>query len=602
MVQATEPISIVITGSRIPVPQEQNQGTTYIIHREQIEQINPRSVSQLLQSVPGLYIENASTGSRTNTVYLRGAEPNYTLVLINGVKVNDPSNSRGGAYDFSLLDVNSIERIEVVKGSYSSIYGSDAMAGVINIITRRPRSDFNAALRAELGSRAFRNTSVQASQRLGKGSFSLGASYKDEGKQVDDGEYTEKSFVAKGDLKLNNDSKVYFSGLYQNANSQSFPDDSGGSEYAIIQSLDKTDSVQQNYTVGFEHRIEPLSMVKINYGEFQNTENFNSPGIFGAIPAYNTDADYKRHDLQVSYSNSFSGLLEMNVGMEFENEDASSKGVLDPFGFNISTDFGLDRTLYAVFAETRYHIRPDLRINAGLRNDVSKQYTDRLSPRIGLQYQPNNTTYYINWSEGYKLPSFFALAHPLVGNPDFKPESNESYEIGMRHKLPTMIDLDVAAFQNTYYDLIDFGDSFVLVQRGEVQTKGVELILKKHYFNNIDWQASYTTTRFNIKNSTNTLLKRPEWLASVRLSWTQSTQLNITANANFVGPIEDYAVPTGQRTLDSYLKLDTSFNWKWRDNWNIQLAIDNILNAQYQQSIGIDAPGIGVRLAVSAVI
>ncbi|WP_455204578.1 TonB-dependent receptor, partial [Kaarinaea lacus] len=124
-----QPLVIVITGSNIPASEDQNSGITTVVSKEEIEQLNVRSVSQLLNSLPGFHVENSSSAGSVNAVYLRGAEPNYTAVLINGIKVNDPTNSRGGAFDFSLLDINTVERVEVVKGPVSSLYGSDAMAG-----------------------------------------------------------------------------------------------------------------------------------------------------------------------------------------------------------------------------------------------------------------------------------------------------------------------------------------------------------------------------------------------------------------------------------------------------------------------------------------
>jgi len=594
------PIVITITGTHLPVSQQQETGSSYVINRQQIERLNARSVSQLLQTLPGLYVENDSSKGSINTVYFRGAEPNYVLVLIDGVKVNDPSNSRGGAFNFSLLNVSTIERIEIVKGSYSSVYGSDAMAGVINIVTRKTNLESTASVRAEVGSRSLRNISVQSSIQNGDARFTLGASYYDDGEQVNEGKFVEKSVVANGDLDWTSQTKLSINAFHQNANSRAFPDDSGGDKYAVIRSQDESDSVQQNITLALSHQIHPNRSVNATVGFFQSTEAFASPGIYNTtIPAYDSDSDYKRHKAELIFTSEISSKFDASIGASVEREDATSKGSIYLTTFNVPTDFKLDRSLHAVFAEARYRFTSDIQVNAGLRDDIPKEFNDRVSPRIEISIAKNKTIYNASWSEGYKLPSFFALAHPIVGNPDFKPETSESYELGIQHKFTHALEANLAVFRHTYFDLIDFDNSGVLVQRSSVQIKGVELNARQHYANKVDLEASYTATHFSIKNSANTLLKRPEWKASIRVNWAIMPTLNLAGNANYIGPIEDFAFPTGQRTLDSYLRVNASMNWQWYRQWRLQLAVDNVLDKKYQQTIGTDAPGLGVRVAIT---
>jgi vitamin B12 transporter len=125
------------TGAYSPVAVGDLTATTDILDRDRIEVLNKRTVAQLLKTVPGVLVEELGGPGGLTAVSIRGGESNFTLVLLDGVAVNDPTNTRGGGFDFSRLNPASVERIEIVRGSQSAIYGSDALAGVINIITRR---------------------------------------------------------------------------------------------------------------------------------------------------------------------------------------------------------------------------------------------------------------------------------------------------------------------------------------------------------------------------------------------------------------------------------------------------------------------------------
>ena len=128
---ALEPV--IVTATVAPTPLDQTTAPVTIISREQIAAQQATSVTELLRQVPGVHIDQAGARGGISSVYVRGSDPNFTVVLIDGVKVNDPTNSRGGSFDFSTLSTDNIERIEIVRGPLSAVYGSGALSGVINI-------------------------------------------------------------------------------------------------------------------------------------------------------------------------------------------------------------------------------------------------------------------------------------------------------------------------------------------------------------------------------------------------------------------------------------------------------------------------------------
>src|SRR5215510_3985171 len=146
------PTEIVVTGSRVATPPDDVAANVTVLSREDFDLEKPTQLADILQRVAGLHVDQVGGRGGTGSLYMRGADPNYTLVLIDGVRVNDPTNARGGSFDFSTLDVADIERVEIARGPYSAVYGGDALAGVINIVTRQAaREKTTASLDAMAG-------------------------------------------------------------------------------------------------------------------------------------------------------------------------------------------------------------------------------------------------------------------------------------------------------------------------------------------------------------------------------------------------------------------------------------------------------------------
>ena len=140
---------VLVTGTF--APQLALTSSVSVLDSQQIKALNKTTVADLLKTLPGLLVEEQGGPGGLTAVSIRGGESNFTLVLVDGVAVNDPTNFRGGSFDFANLNPNTVDRIEVVRGAQSAIYGSDALAGVINIITRRVETGHSQAVYAEGG-------------------------------------------------------------------------------------------------------------------------------------------------------------------------------------------------------------------------------------------------------------------------------------------------------------------------------------------------------------------------------------------------------------------------------------------------------------------
>jgi outer membrane receptor protein involved in Fe transport len=212
------------------------------------------------------------------SIFTRGAKPNFTLVLLDGVKANDPTNTRGGSYDFSTLDMNDISRIEFVRGPASAIYGSDAVGGVINIISRRGGDHLEAGLKAEGGSFDYARVAGHISGPIGAAVGNLGLSYTDNGMPVEGSSLKSTSLDGSLGLPEIADTAVNFNGRFSSSIATSFPDSSGGPRLSVRRSLDHRD-IQES--VFGAHALRDMTgwwSMALDYGFYERGSDAVSPG------------------------------------------------------------------------------------------------------------------------------------------------------------------------------------------------------------------------------------------------------------------------------------------------------------------------------------
>src|SRR4051812_7574613 len=230
--------TIIVTATRLEAMAGANVS---VLDAATITSRNPGSIVDLLRDLPDVFVQQSGGRGSVVSLFTRGAKPNFTLVLLDGVKANDPTNTRGGSYDFSTLDLNDIERIEFVRGPASAIYGSDAVGGVINIISRRGGDHLEAALTAVGGSFGYARVAGHVSGPVGGTTANLGLSYTDNGMPVDGSTLKGTNLDAALSLPEIAGTAVSFNGRYGDSIATSFPDSSGGPRLAVRRTLDHRD-------------------------------------------------------------------------------------------------------------------------------------------------------------------------------------------------------------------------------------------------------------------------------------------------------------------------------------------------------------------------
>lgn len=601
---------IIITGAGLPTALNASPGAVTVITRDQIDAMHPRSFTDVLRNVPGIYADQSGGRGGIGSVYLRGADPNYTLILVDGVKLNDPTNSRGGSVNLSAIDVESIERIEIISGPLSSVYGSDAIAGVINIETRMGASEREIQVHGGVGSHEAYNTGV-----LVRGPFADKSGYAvqihtaDDGTSVEGNQYEDYSLTANLFGRLSHDMNVSTSLRYADTHSESFPDDSGGPVYAQIREVDQRDA--RDISIGIQLHHQPRHQVEymLKGDWFNHDETLDSPGVapgvrdpFG-IPANSSDSTYERYTLALHGRISLSDNINLGIGADLQHEQGRSDSTLIIFNVPQSDRFDLERDIHGLFVEMQYKASRQLAIHGGWRFDDPDGYGAVSSPRLGIIYHmpASKTTLKANWGEGFKLPSFFALGNPIVGNSDLRPETSASTGAGISRDFDDgKLQLGVDVFYSQYSDIIDFdaGPPPRLVNRAEVSAKGFELHAVLHTLGGVVMDSHISHTLTDIKDSDEVLRNRPEWQAGIGLRWAPRADIIVNPGFHYIGEVPDSSIPTGDVTLDSYIRTDVAMTWKARHNTDVLLSIDNIFDADYEQAAGFPAPGISGRLMV----
>ena len=593
----------LVTGSYAPLGEL--TATVSVLEQQQIQALNKRNLAQVLQTVPGLLVEQQGGPGGLTAVSIRGAESNFTLVLLDGVAVNDPTNSRGGGFDFANLNPAMVERIEVVRGAQSAIYGSDALAGVINIVTRRPKDGHQASLAAEWGEEDFENYSVAAHGAGEKWDYRLDYAYRDDGEPVPGS--TRESDNAR--LRLGwepvEGHRLELGYRYLDGDRTSYPEQSGGPEFAVIDELDVSEYRDEVYALSWRAAVNEAWVSHFSLDRFDHSEQYQSPGIFPFIevPANGADTDFRQDRIRWVNSVAISASTDINLGADYRDEQADSDGYLEYFGQIFPADYSLDRSTAGYFISADFSPGDAWLLQAAVRHDDPDGFDSQNSFSLGARYRFADTfALRANWGEAFKLPSFAALGHPLVGNPDLQPETSENWDLGLEWQSSDSLVLGATVFFNDYQDLVDFdSESFRNVNRKNIETSGAEVEANWQLNQDLNIRGQLTYTDIDVKGEDTVLTGRPDWVGSITGSWQLAANWQTVVDYRYTGEQWSSTRYSGQEEsleLDAAHRLDWVLAWTFADDWQTVLSVDNLLDEEYETSIGFPAPGRLFRLGV----
>ena len=602
-VRETEDLpNIVVTASRTNVDSAAAVQAVEIISREAIEARNPISVADLLRQLVGVnVIQQGGRGGRTDVI-IRGGEANFSVVLIDGVKVNDPTNTRGGSYDLSYLAIENIERIEIVRGPLSALYGSDALSGVINIVTAGPAT--GSAAKLEIGENGLRTASGRFGLRARQ--LGLGAQaqvYEDHGAQQG-ADYRDVQLGAKAEYQLNENLIARIYGRWVDGSSSQFPEDSGGPSYAVIEDTETRDVRESHLMIAFDASGYSETWLRFAASKYSRQEIQVSPGIapgvFSGVPPNKSETEFVREQTEVSLGTDSLAPYSIVAGATYQKESGDSVGMID-LGFPLLTDFSLRRDTVGVFAEGRYDSEK-ISLQASVRWDSPDAIDAETTGQFGIIYKDvgERTNIRLNWGQGFKAPSFFALAHPLVGNPSLRSEKAESVDVGLDYYFRDSEEkVTVSLYRARYTDLIDFDpEAFTNVNRSRVSAAGAEITLFAKVSGNLSIQAHLTYSDIDIKDSEAILRGRPQWRAGGVVTWDISERVSLAASYLALDKFWDVSIPTGGLYLDGYNRLDLSASYNLNGKLSVGVSLDNLMETAYEEAVGFPATARRGRLFV----
>ncbi len=594
-----EPVMVTVSAQAQPL--SVTPASVTVINREQIERSRAANIVELFREVPFVYMsQNGATGG-LSTATIRGGDPNFTLVMLDGIPLNDPTNILGGSFDLSSLSLDNVERIEIVRGPLSSLYGSEAMSGVINILSKRGATGPRLDLAADYGSFDSRRAEVHASGKAGILCFSGGASYKDLDEQVEQDSFSLGSAALSADAQIASRSLLTFTARYYSKQASGFPENGGGPLFSILRDPKETDGNQITLGINYLQNLKDWWRFKIDFDYTNHEEDSSSPAVLDSIPPdfNNSLPSIVSHTTFDRTRVHFSSLWEKkdlfaSVSLDYKGEDGFSNSLIAE---SFPSAFSVDRATVGGNGELGFTGKT-YTVSAGIRRDDPEGFSAEWSPRLGGSYlfSRSGTRLRTTWGEGFKLPSFFAFADPNVGNPLLKPEQSRGFDAGVEQQFGNF-SVSLTYFHNSFRDLIDFStQEFRLVNRSVAITQGAEFEAGFARSRLFSLAAHVAYLNADLKDTDEPLRDRPKWRGGIEGSWQPRAGSSLHANVLFVGNRFDFQIPVPEMNIaESYTTVNFAFSQDVSRDLKAYIRADNLFSNDFQEFVGFPNPGFAVR-------
>ena len=528
---------------------------------------------QALQGTAGLNIGNNGGPGQLTTFFMRGAESDHVLVLIDGIKVGSATS---GLLQFETIPIDQIERIEIIRGPRSSLYGSEAVGGIIQIFTRKPQQDFQPNFSLAVGSENTAEVGLGVSGRNQDAWYSLhiteenssgdnactGSSTEFAGcfaEEKDDDGYNNTSYSLRGGYQLLPslnveanllvlDSDSEFDGSFQNESEQK----------------------QRVYSVKADYSVSDTHQIRLQGGRnIDNSDNFFTGPFFRIFAS----AFESRRDL-----------------FTLENDIFFSDNAVLAFGYDLTNDVVGGSTDYVVtsrknqgyFAELQLLVKQH-EVMLSAREDDNEQYGSHRTGSIGWAYETSNAMrFYASYGSGFKAPTFNELYFPGFGNEDLEPERSISTEFGFGTG-DAQFNWTISIYKTTFDDLITFDfDTFRSQNIGSAKMRGLELMTHAQLD---EWRINVQASYMRAKNSEpgfnkgNILPRRARFSARVDID---RPYRGVDYGLTMISEGDRFDDLGNSRHLGGYTIFNARMAHQVDKHWLLQVAINNLFNKQYE--------------------
>lgn len=576
-----EPADIVVTASKTAITAEQSIASISVLDAQDIARLQLTSLTDALNYMASVQVVSSGGAGSQSDVYIRGTNSDHLLTLIDGVPVGSVSS---GNLAFQYLPIELIERIELVRGSRSSLYGADGIGGIIQIFTRRGKNSKSNQLRLTAGAGSFDSyqMSGQYDFSFKENNYTVGVS-----QQQTQG----YDFIATSGNKHGYDNLSFnFSGHSQLASgwslNHSFIRSQGNSEFDGS-FVNNTDFVEQTLSMQLAHAIGDNWQLKATLGK---SDSLSSNYLDSS---YMSQFDSHRFNLGIQSDLTINDAHILTLGADYERASLDSNTMFTQ----------TSRWNKGLFAQYQW-FGSAFDVVSSVRYDNNQNYADQLTNNLAIAYQMNNQwKFSLSYARAFKAPTFNDLYYPLEeypayfaggatssysGNINLKPESSDSFELGMQYKHDTM-NIEWNIYRMKINNLIEYITSFdelknhsygTMENVATVDIDGAEIIARDH-FNTWYWQAQASVQNPRNKETGMFLPRRSRLNAMFSIDkQIQLHHLGLTLHASshrFEGTDEQYVLP-GFMEVDVRYRLDIS------KHWQLKLSLNNIFDKKYSKA------------------
>lgn len=575
---------VVVTATRIPTALDRSPVAATVVTRKEMAERQLNTVADVLRAQAGVDVNQTGQPGGNTSVFLRGANGSHTLVLIDGVRVNRPFDN---TFNFADLLTDNVERIEILRGPQSTIYGSEALGGVINIVTKQGGGKPTGSAMIEGGSHQSWRTREAFSAKAGMFAIAADGSFF----TTDNARANSAYDTLNGSLRLGFQPSKSFSAQFLAtflSSTAGTPNDRFTND---PNDLFKTD--RQLYALTFNGQPTDWWDAKLTLSHGHERNFFNqpepNPPFFSGDYFSLIRSDRDQADLQNTFA--VGDWHKILVGGVY---DVSSAHLSAPPFFGPPTDFRAAPINRAAFAQ--YEFAPHERFTAtvGGRVDSHSAFGTQETWKLGARYTTpaTETILRANVGTGFRAPSISDLYYPVFGNPALRPEKSTGWDVGAEQPfLDGKLKVGATYFHNEFKDLIN---GFPPVNVNRAKTLGLE--------NSVAWtpvpelmlRASYTWLTAEDVATGSRLDRRPEHSGNFNVNYTFLKKLNANTNVKIVGPRPDKnfsSFPATPVTNPGYVKWDLGLSYDVCKNFSVHGRLDNVLDARHEEVFGFPSLG-----------
>ncbi|WP_131482952.1 TonB-dependent receptor domain-containing protein [Marinobacter halodurans] len=555
---------IVVTPTRTAQTVDETNASVTVISREDIERSTAASIQDILRSVPGVSVTDTGGPGKQSSVFIRGSNSDHVLVLVDGMKVG---GATAGTAQLENIPLALVDHIEVVRGPRSSLYGSEAIGGVIQIFTRRGTLEPEAISEVSAGNHGAARLTQHFSGTAGDTRYSLSASmYDTDGvdsqpasNQRDEDGFNSKSVSASLDQRVSDNLSLGLNVMHAQG------ENDYDSIYGTSDERYWNEFIQQSGRVFADYSVtDRISLrAQVGFGRETNENHIN------LAPFYDYETKRQQYLLQSDIELTDYQLLTLGVERIDESVDAS-------------TDYTEDaRYNNAVFAQWQTLNQP-LHIEASARYDDNEAYGEETTGALSVGYMLSEVVMpYVSYGTGFKAPNFNDLYSPFGANPDLEAETSETYEVGMKGSAGRLT-YELAFYRTNFDDLVVLDPMYIPYNVGQATAKGSELSLA---YTGIDWslEAGAGYTRATDDDTGDQLGRRPKWngrLAGTRTFGPAEVSLEL------LGRSDSIDTAAGDAHLPGYVMANLTLGYAATDSLDLGLKVSNLLDQEAVTAYG----------------